>query len=196
MSLLELPEVKVGEGDARAGNVALAPAAGHTVQPVHVDSIAAPEGGGEDHSVVGLSHPARVAGIRAKVKTGLPPVLLHPDVGLLVVLEVGDEEGPVGVDGAPVLRAEHVRVHVERVVLAAATVAVVPVAGAAIASVQGAGDGVLVRLQGVVLGTPLSTNKVGITVPVSSLSAPRAGHVDKVACCIAMAANIAEVKSV
>jgi len=192
----ELPEVKVGEGDAGAGNVALAPATGHTVQPVHVDTIATPEGSREDHAVVGLGHPPGVAGVGTKVKAGLPPVLLHPDVGLLVVLEVGDKEGPVGVDGAPVLRAEHVGVHVEGIVLATAAVAVVPVAGTAVAGVQRAGDRVLVRLQGVVLGTPLSTNKIGITVPVSALSAPGAGHVNKVAGSIAVATNIAEVKGV
>ena len=96
----------------------------------------------------------------------------------------------------PRLRAHGVRVHVEDVGLAAVPVAAVPVAVAAskhfmkiffkqeenifntrprvyarivvtVAGVEGAGQRVLVALEGVVLGAPDVVAEVGITIPVT-----------------------------
>ena len=77
-----------------------------------------------------------------------------PGVGLPGVLEVRYDERLVGVDGAPVLRAHHARVHVESVLLATAAVTPVPVSVAAVAGVERAGDRVFVALHDVVLRAP------------------------------------------
>ena len=42
-----------------------------------------------------------------------PVILLHPNVSIAIVLVVGDEELLLGVDGAPGLRADHVRVNLK-----------------------------------------------------------------------------------
>ena len=65
-----LPELEVCHGHAGAVNVALAPTAGHAVQPAHVNAAAAPEGGSEHHVAVGVGHVAHVAAVIAHVEAG------------------------------------------------------------------------------------------------------------------------------
>ena len=98
------------------------------------------------HIVVGLRHPRPVPSVPADLEVELPALLLHLDVGLVVVLGVEHAVALGRVDGAPAqhsqwpsftmcpgcnsprLRAHGVRVHVEDVGLAAVPVAAVPVA--------------------------------------------------------------------
>ena len=84
-------------------------------------------------------------------------------------MRVGDGEGRVGVDGAPVLRAHHVRVDVEGVGAATSTVTVWVVAGRdVVTGVKGRGHGVLVALEGVVLRAEVVIDKVSVAVVVAA----------------------------
>ena len=103
-----LPEFKVWEGDTGPVNVTVAPAAGHPVQPAHVDAPTSPEAGGEHHAVVAGGHVAQVAAVIAHVEAGVLPALAHPGVGLLAVLVVGDGEGLGCVDLTS--RWEHIEI--------------------------------------------------------------------------------------
>ena len=169
-----------------------------------------PERGREDHAAVRGGHVGDVSAIVAHTKTGILSILAHPGVGLLGVLEVGDNERLVSVDGAPVaatctthpvvlhlpvLGAHHVGVHVESIDLAAPSVTAVPVASTSTAGVEGGSDGVLVALHDVVLGAPDVVAQIGVTV-VITITGIIPGHVDEVGSCIAVAANIAHVQGV
>ena len=84
-------------------------------------------------------------------------------------MRVGDGEGLVGVDGAPVLRAHHVWVDVVGIGATTSTVAArVVVGGDVVAGVQGRGHGVLVALERVILRTEVFIHKVGVTVVVAT----------------------------
>ena len=89
----------------------------------------------------------------------------------------------------PVFRAEHVGINIKGIVLATATVTVRPVSRSPVAGVKGSSNGVLVGLQGVILWAPLSTNKVGIAVVVSTITTVGARHADEVASSIAVTSN-------
>jgi len=115
---------------------------------------------------------------------------------MVTILEVRDQEGLIGVDGASVLRADHVGVNVESIVLATSTITLPPVSRAATAGMEGTSNGVLVGLKGVILRAPLSSNKVGITVVVTTITASRSRHVNKVSSSIAVASNSTKIKSV
>ena len=122
-----------------------------------------------------------------------------------------DDEGLVGVDGAPasghpvkpvpavlhlpVLRAHHVGINVESVDLAAIPVTAVPVPVTTVTGVERGGDGVLVALHGVVLRAPDVVAKIGITVVVAITSVV-ARHVDEVSSSITVASYIAQVQGV
>ena len=82
-------------------------------------------------------------------------------------LSVGHGEGPVCVDGAPILRAHEVTVLIVGVGPAAAAVAAGVVVGwHVVAGVEGGHHGVLVALEGVVLRAPVVVHVVGVAVPV------------------------------
>merc|ERR1719411_1521289 len=190
------PQVKSREGNTGASNVTISPTASHTIKPAHVNARTTPEGCREDHAIIRLSHVAAVSTIRAEVKAGLSTLLLHPDVSLIAILEVGNQKGFVGVDGASVLRADHVGVNIESIVLATSTITFPPVSRAATAGVEGTSNGIFVGLKGVILRAPLSSNKVSITVVVSTITTSRSRHVNEVASGIAVASNTAQIKSV
>merc|ERR1719411_1844723 len=135
------PQVKSREGNTRATNVAISPAASHTIKPAHINARTTPERCREDHAIIRLSHVAAVSTVRAEVKAGLSTLLLHPDVSVIAILEVGNQEGFVGINGASVLRADHVGVNVESIVLATSTIPFPPVSRAAAAGMEGTSNG-------------------------------------------------------
>ena len=102
------PELEPWEGHASPVNVAVSPAAGHPIQPAHVDAPTSPEAGSEHHAVVAGRHVAQVAAVVAHVEGGVLPTLTHPGVGLPAVLVVGDGEGLGCVDLTS--RWEHIEI--------------------------------------------------------------------------------------
>jgi hypothetical protein len=76
---------------------------------------------------------------------------------------------PVGVDGAPILRAHQIRVDIESIGAAASSVAVGIVVGSHIVtSVKGGHHGVLVAFISVIFRAEVVIDKVGITIVVTT----------------------------
>ncbi len=194
-SLIHLPQVEIRESHSIAFNMAVTPAASHTIQPVHVDTRPTPEWSTKNHAPIGLGHIAHIAPISTNIKAGSAPLLLHPDIDLSRSLVVRHCKGPVSIDGAPVLRAHHVWIDPESIGLASAPVAIVPISVSARAGVQGGGHGVLVALPGVVLGAPDVVAKVGIAV-VIAVTRIVSGHFDKVTGRVAVTFNPADINGV
>jgi hypothetical protein len=100
-------------------------------------------------------------------------LILKDNCGSLVVVYLGmtvrNGVGPVGVDGAPILRAHQVRVDIESIGAAASPVAVRIVVGSNIVTgVKGGHHGVLVPFVGVVFRAEVVIDKVGITIVVTT----------------------------
>lgn len=105
-------------------------------------------------------------------------------------------ERPLGVDGAPILWAVQILVHVECIGLASSAIARIPIAIAAIAGMQSYCHGVLVTLPSVVLRTPNVISQIGIAVIVTTLARIIAGHFNEISGRIAMAADVADIDGV
>ena len=204
VGLLGAADGEVGEGDGRVSEVTAAPAASAAVQPGLVTAHVPQREHGHDVVQV-VAHPLHVVGVVASSETGSLAVLLEVVIGLgqevsIHDLSVRDPVLPAGVDGpAPAVLTSNARTGIGST--AGPVTAGVLVRRRVVTGVDGHTHGLVIALESVVLRTPVTVDKVCVTVvdaPLSRVGSPPfiAGHVDPVHGCVTLAAHAAHVNVV